>query len=163
MADLLTYGGDARVIDTLRAAIQMEGHLNLQYRMDWRIAKNLGIKSPACKLKDFGHDTHCWLKLVTDRCLFLGGDTGYDVGTVVQSDSFQSMLQRELDLEVGVVKPYEQAIQTAMQAFDDSTRNLFEHLIKWHQKHVLWLLKQLNMITIADADTGESRYLLQNS
>ena len=113
MDDLLNYPGDADVISALQAAIQAEGHLNLQYRMDWRVVKNLGVKKVAKVLREYGHDTHKWLRYVTDRCLFLGGSTDYEVGRVVEGDSLSGILKAELELEMAVVRPYEQAIQTA--------------------------------------------------
>ena len=155
--EMLTFPGDPAVIATLQAAITAEAHLNLQYRLDWRCLKNRGLKKVACKIHVYGHDAHVWLRKVTDRCLFLGGDPGYDIPAVTQAATLTDTLKNELVLEMAIVRPYEAAVQVAMKAMDDTTRNLFEHLLKFHQGHVKWLMTQLNLIT----GLGESEYIAE--
>jgi bacterioferritin (cytochrome b1) len=73
---------------------------------------------------------------------------------VLDSASVTAMMQRELGLEMGIVEPYEKAVVVAQQALDDTTRNLFEHLLKWHQEHVDHLERELGLIT----KLGEAGY-----
>lgn len=154
--------GNLQVIETLKAAMVIEGHLNLQYRLDWRAVDLMGGKKIAKHLKHFGHDAHEWLRKVTDRLIFLGGDPGYSIPAIVQASTLTETLQNELDLEMAAVKPYEEAVQIAMKALDDTTRNLFEHLLKWHEnRHIMWLEQQLALIKGFDEDTGEARYLAE--
>ena len=160
--------GDPKVIEVLRFAIAQEAHLNAQYRSDWRVLKFAGLKKLANVAHGFGDDAHRWLKKVQDRVLLLEGDIGYTPGPVIEVKSANSpvvsLFKAELALEMGIVKPYEQAIQTCMTALDDTSRNLFEHLLKWHQEgekkqigHVLWLEQQLRLI----AAIGESEYIAE--
>ena len=150
--------GNPEVIQALQAALPLEAHLNIQYRHDWRVVKYWGVKKIACELKDFGKDAHCWMKKVADRILFLGGNTNYTVGEISEEKSLTEILQAELALEMAIIAPYEQAIQTAMKALDDTTRNVFEHLLKWHEQHVGWLEQQLRLI---DAVGGEAEYIAE--
>jgi bacterioferritin len=153
--------GSPDVIRTLQAAMAAEGHLNLQYRFDWRAVRFMGGKKIAKVLKRYGHDTHCFLRKVTDRLLFLDGDVGYELAAVQKFGTLTEVLKTELALELAIVKPYEEAVQIAMKALDDTTRNLFEHLLKWHEQHVAWLEQQLALIEGFQENTGEARYLAE--
>jgi bacterioferritin len=150
--------GNPEVIQALQAALAQEAHLNIQYRHDWRLVAFWGIKKTAKKMHCFGGDAHDWMRKVADRILILGGETNYSVGDIVDQSTLTEVFQNELRLEMEILQPYEMAIQTAMRAFDDATRNLFEHLIKWHQQHVGWLEQQLRLI---DAVGGEGEYVAE--
>lgn len=149
--------GKPEVLATLQAAMAAEAKLNLQYRLDWRSVKFSGAKKLAKDLKEFGHDAHCWLRKVTDRLLFLEGQPSYQVPAVQEQLSVTATLVNELALEMAIVAPYEEAVQTAMKALDDTTRNLFEHLLKWHEKHVGYLEQQIRLIAIM----GENEYIAE--
>lgn len=149
--------GNLDVIRALQAAAAQEAHLNLQYRLNARSLKFMGLKKLTCKMNKLGSGAHCFLKQVTDRVLFLEGDPGYEIEPVVEQTSVTDLLKNALALEMAVVQPYEQNIQTAMKALDDSTRNLFEHLVKWHQHHVGWLEQQLRLID----GLGEAEYMAE--
>lgn len=147
--------GSSAVISTLQSGLAREAQLNLQYRMNTQQVRNLGVKGLKKKMDGFGDDAHFFMKKLTRRILFLEGNAGYQVAKIVEVDSITSMLQAALQLELSIVSPYEQAVQTAMQALDDTTRNLFEHLLKWHQQHVDWLEQQLRLIEAL----GEATYI----
>lgn len=149
--------GNLNVIAALEAAAAQEAHLNLQYRLNTRSVKFMGLKKLTCKLHKFGSDAHDFLKYVTDRTLFLGGDPSYEVAEVVEQTSVTELLKNSLALEMAIIQPYEQNIQVAMKALDDTTRNLFEHLLKWHQKHIGWLEQQLRLID----GLGEAEYMAE--
>jgi bacterioferritin len=147
--------GNPDVISSLASALSMERHLNLQYRQDCLCLKFMGAKKLAKKIDGFADDAHSYYSALTKRILFLEGDPSTAIAPTVELDSLTAVLQNELRLEMSSLGPYEKAIQTAMMAFDDATRNLFEHLIKWKQKHVGWLECQLDLIK----KLGENDYL----
>lgn len=149
--------GNLDVIRGLQAAAAQEAHLNLQYRLNARSLKFMGLKKLTCKMTKFGDGTHCFLKLVSDRILFLEGDPGYAIAPVVEQTSVTDLLKNALAAEMAIVGPYEQAVQVAMKALDDTSRNLFEHLVKWHQKHVGWLEQQLRLVE----GLGEAEYMAE--
>ena len=150
--------GNPQVIATLQSALAAEARLNIQYRHDWRLVKFMGVRKVSCKLHGMGSDAHEWMKKIYDRILFLGGDIGYTMGPITDQLTLTAIFQNELALEMAIVAPYEQNIQTAMAAFDDATRNLYEHLLKWHQKHIGWLEQQLRLIQIVG---GEDEYIAE--
>ena len=149
--------GNSEVIETLAAALPLEAHLNLQYRRDWRNLKFRGLKKLARKVRGLGSDAHDWMKQVDDRLLFLGGDDAYEIPAITDQPTVTAMFENELALEMAKLAPYEANIQICMKAFDDGSRNLFEHLVKWTQKHVAWLETQLSLIKYL----GESEYLAE--
>jgi bacterioferritin len=148
--------GSPEVLAALQFAISAEAHLNAQYRLDWRSVKFMGAKKIAKKLHKFGDDAHDWVKKATDRLLFLEGTPDYTMTRVSEAEGetpLTATFTVELGLEMAIVGPYEEAIQTAMKALDDTTRNLFEHLIKFHQLHIAWLETQLRLIgTMGEPD-----------
>lgn len=149
--------GSPEVIAALASALAEEAHLNMQYRKDWRVVRFMGAKKTARKLKRFGCDAHAWQKKVTDRLLLLGGEPQFDMDPVTVQRNLTETFKNELALEMAILAPYEQAIQISMKAFDDGTRNLFEHLIKWHQGHVGYLEQQLTLI----AGLSEAGYIAE--
>jgi bacterioferritin len=149
--------GNLDVIKSLQSAAAMEAHLNLQSRLDTRSLKFMGVNKLACKLDKIADHAHCYLKKVTDRVLFLGGDPSYAVSDIAEQKSVTDLLKNTLALEMAIVEPYEQGVQTAMKALDDTTRNLFEHLLKWHEKEIGWLEQQLRLID----GLGEAEYMAE--
>ena len=149
--------GSPEVIATLQAALLAEAQLNLQYRMDWRSLKFLGVKKTAKKFHALGSDAHHWMKKFTDRILFLGGKPTYQIPAISEETTVTDVLQSALTMEMTCVAPQEEAVQTAMKALDDTTRNLFEHSLKASEKRVAWLEQQLNLIK----GIGEQEYIAE--
>lgn len=147
--------GDAAVIATLQTGLQAEAQLNLQYRMDWRSLKFLGVKKTAKKIHDLGTDAHDWMKEFTDRLLFLEAKPTYQIPQIAEEATVTDLLQNALVLEMAGIAPGEDAVQVAMKALDDTTRNLWEHLLKAKEKRIAWLSQQLNLIKAM----GESSYI----
>ena len=148
--------GNLEVIQALQAALAREAQLNMQYRHDWRIVKFMRVKAVARKLHKLGGEAHSFMKKVADRILFLGGGTNFAVGQIVDQQNLTAIFAGELALEMGIVQPYEQSVQLAMKALDDTTRNLFEHLLKWHEEHVAWLEGQQRLMASMG---GEAEYI----
>jgi bacterioferritin len=157
MADPLAFQGNPKVIAALQQSLVYEAHLNLQYRNDQRLLKFMGVKPLAGHIKSFGDDAHDWQKAVTKQLLFLGGNVAYEIPPITSPDTVTDVFTDALVLEMATVDPFETAIQTAMAAKDDASRNLWEHLRKWHNKHILWLNRQLVLIK----GTGENDYIAQ--
>ena len=147
--------GNADVIKTLQAALPAEAKLNLQSRLSTQVLKYMGVSKVACKVDGIGDDAHAYLKMVTKRCLFLGGDVSYAPPALERLSGVTEIIKNQLAMEMAIVGPYEDAVQVAQDAKDDTTRNMWEHLLKWHQGHVGWLEKQLRLINVL----GEANYI----
>lgn len=128
--------GDPKVIKGLQAALSLEATLQLQYHADSRMLKAMGLKSLAHKASDYGEDGEGFLDMLMKRLLYFQQSVAYDCDGVADRSDIAGLLAGELELETAVVDPYEQQIQVATAALDDTTRNLYEHLLKWHEQHV---------------------------
>jgi bacterioferritin len=149
--------GNPDVLAALESALAEQRHANLQFRSDQLSLKKLGAKRTSKKFHDFGDESHKFYKLLTKRILLLDGDPSGAVAPIAEADSLTAVLQNALAMETKSCTAYEQAIQIAMKAYDDGTRNLFEHLIKWIQKIINWLEIQLAIIK----KIGEDDYLAE--
>jgi bacterioferritin len=69
----------------------------------------------------------------------------------------KTQLESDLKLEISAVSLYNQAIQSAREEGDNTSRELFERLLKDEEEHVDWLEAQLHQI----AELGYERYLSQ--
>jgi len=149
--------GNPEVVAVLQSALALEATIHLQYGTDARCLREVGLKKNAKKAADFGGDSGKFLGMVEDRVLFLEGSVAYAPAPVLDSASVTAMLQRELGLEMAIVAPYESAVVVAQQALDDTTRNLFEHLLKWHQEHVDHLERELLFLGQHEQPRDENR------
>jgi bacterioferritin len=147
--------GDPKVLKMLQASAASEAQLILQCRLDARTLKYMGLKSLACKLNKLGKNSQAYLKEVTDRILLLQGDASCDVASVQQQTSLTALLKNQRDLQMAVMAPYSDGVVTARTANDDGTRNVFHHLLKWHEDDIGWIERQLALVN----NLGESNYI----
>jgi bacterioferritin (cytochrome b1) len=143
------------VLTSLRAALPGEATLNLQYRMNTRVLKMMGVKKTADKMSDYADDAHQFLKKLSKQLLNLGGSSDYSPRAITQPATLTAMLTQAVADEKTICDAYERNIQVAVKALDDMTRNLWEHLIKWHRGHQFWLERQLRLI----AELTEKDYI----
>jgi len=153
--------GNTNVIQALRAALPLEAQINLQYRMNARLLKFQGVKKASCRFMGFADEAHDFLEAITDQLLFLSDEAGdataaYQMAAVTNPLTVTEMLEEALALEMAVSTHYETSIPVCVASYDDETRNLFEHLIKWHHGIVRWLEKKLRNI----ATYGEEEVIL---
>jgi bacterioferritin (cytochrome b1) len=152
MAEMLNFPGDPKVIAVYQEALVFEAHLNLQYRMDQRQLKFMGLKPIAKKMHKFGDDAHRWQGSVTKHLMFLGADAAYKIPEITNQATLTAILSDALDLEMATVKPYEEGIEICRVAMDDASRNGLEHYRKWHNVHISWLMTNLNLIKMVGED-----------
>ena len=138
--------GSPSVITALKMAQNLEAGLSLQYGLNASCLSDMGVKKLAKRVDKYSENSEEYLEKVTERVLFLDGDPSFTVADIKAQTSVTDLLQYSLNAEMAIVNLYESYIQTCVAARDDGTRNLFEHLIKWHQKNVDWLEEQLDLI-----------------
>jgi bacterioferritin len=147
--------GDSKVIAGLQAALPLEATLQLQYQADARMLKEMGLKSLGSKASDHGDAARGFLDQLMKRLLFFQESVAYAPDAVEDRSDISSLFAGELALEMAVVTPYEQQIRVATAALDDTTRNLYEHLLKWHQGHVKNIERQMALLD----KLGEQGYI----
>lgn len=150
--------GNPEVIAALRSLLALEAHLNIQYRHDWRLIKFMGVKKTAHKIKDLGDKAHCFMKILSDRILVLGGRMDYIVGSITDQTTLTAIFQNELQLEMVLVQQGRQAIQTAVAAGDEDTAEKLRHIEERHEDAVGWLEQQLRLEGVVG---GEGEYIAE--
>jgi bacterioferritin len=92
-----------------------------------------------------------------ERLLFLDATPTMELMPLSIGQSVQKQFESDLNLEYGAVKSYNEAIQVSREAGDNTSRELFERLLKDEEGHVDWLEAQLHLIK----EVGYERYLSQ--
>ncbi len=147
--------GDPKVIKGLQAALSFEATLQLQYQADVRMLKAMDLNSLAARSSDYAGETHGFLDKLMKRLIFFGQSVAYSPDPVEDRSDVAALLAGELQLEMAVIEPYEQQVEVARLAYDDTTRNLYEHLLKWHQQHVEKLEREQSLLD----KLGEQEYV----
>jgi bacterioferritin len=147
--------GNPSVIATLQVALKSATQLHVQYRADRSVLQFMGIKRVAKHIGKFGDDTHEWMAEFKKRLLLLGGTIDTVIGPIVQRNTIGDIFTAELAAEMAFKDPSEDAVQVAVNARDDTTRNLFEHLLKDSEERIGWLEQQIRLLT----SIGEPEYI----
>lgn len=137
--------GDATVIKNLFAAASLEAALVEQYRIDY-ISMDLVEAKLLYKLYcKFYKDTEDYLECLLTRLSYFDQNPAYSVGDVAgPGEDWLDTLPEALKREVAIVEAYQGYCKQAWDALDDNTRNIYEHLIKWHECHIAKLEKHID-------------------
>lgn len=90
-----------------------------------------------------------------ERILFLDGIPNMKPLELTVGKTVKDMVQSDLDLELGAVKMYNEAIRISVEHKDNGSRDLFQILLKDEESHVDWLEAQMHQIK----ELGYERYL----
>lgn len=147
--------GSPKVIAELNKALQEELTAINQYFLHAEMCENWGYDKLAdyIKLQSIGEMKHA--EVLMERILFLDGSPTMKPLELTVGKNVQEMLQSDLDLEIGAVKEYNNAIQVAVAEKDNGSRDLFVTLLKDEEGHVDWLEAQMHQIK----ELGYERYL----
>ena len=150
--------GNAKVIEQLNLALKEELLAINQYFLHAEMCENWGYErlSEYIKKQSIGEMKHA--EVLIERILFLDATPSMtDPMKLTVGRNVREQLQSDLDLEVGAVKMYNNAINSARDAADNTSRELFEKLLHDEEDHVDWLEAQMHMI----GEMGYERYLSQ--
>ena len=92
-----------------------------------------------------------------ERIIFLDGTPKMEPLPLTIGQDVQVQLQNDLALELKAVAMYNDAVKIAREAGDNSSRELFERLLKDEEEHVDFLEAQAHQIK----QLGYERYLAQ--
>ena len=92
-----------------------------------------------------------------ERIIFLDGMPRMEPLPLTIGQDVRAQLQYDLNLELKAVVMYNDAVKAAREAGDNSSRDLFERLLKDEEAHVDFLEAQLHQIE----QIGYERYLSQ--
>jgi bacterioferritin len=150
--------GDERVINLLNQVLRKELTGINQYFIHAKMCENWGYERLRKSLWDesIGEMKHA--DQVIERLLFLEGMpnlSAYD--KILVGASVKQQLENDLSLEVAALAVLHPGIKICMEAGDDSSRELLEHIIVDEEKHVDWIESQLHQIN----EVGYQNYLTQ--
>lgn len=150
--------GDKKVIDALNDVLTAELTAINQYFLHSRICADWGYAKIAKKVYDESIDEMKHAQKLVDRILFLEGMPNLQkLNKLNIGETVPEQFKSDLAMEYDAVERFRKAIETANEARDYTTRELFEEMLIDEEKHVDWLEAQLQII----GDVGVQQYLAE--
>ena len=139
--------GNPEVLDALNRALTIELTAINQYFCQAKMCQNWGYLKLGKKHyeESMGEMRHA--EKLIDRILFLDGVpeiSRYD--TIRVGIDVKEHFENDLQLEMGGVKHYNDAIELCTKLKDNGTRELLEPILVESEEHVDWLETQLGLI-----------------
>lgn len=150
--------GNAKVLAALQEALHEELIAINQYFLHAEMCENWHYDKLGEYIKKQSIDEMKHAEQLIERILFLDDTPNLTrpIKLTVGSN-VKAQLESDLALEIGAFELYNRAIQTARDNGDNTSRDLFEHLLKDEEDHIDWLEAQLHQI----GEIGYERYLSQ--
>jgi bacterioferritin len=150
--------GNTQVIKTLNDVLRKELTGINQYFVHAKMCQNWGyeVLYDAIRKESIGEMKHA--DDVIERILFLEGIpnvAGYD--KVVVGATVKKQLENDLALEQAALEVLRSGVKTCLEAADNASRELLEHIIVDEEGHVDWIEAQLHKIE----EVGYQNYLSQ--
>ena len=157
--------GNSDVMAGLQASADLEATLMLQYLLDQRDAKRLGLDL-ADGLKTLHDQCEDHMKQLVSRLLFLEGSPTIAPKPAATHDSVTDILNDAFAAEQAAIARFTELCKQCYDAGDISNCHFYQHLIKWHREgddkftgHIAWLQKQLYQLK----KLGENDYIAINA
>jgi bacterioferritin (cytochrome b1) len=157
--------GNPQVIAGLQEAADLEASMMLQYLLDQRDAKRLGL-ALADGLKQLKEQCEDHMKCLVSRLLFLEGAPTIEPKAAATHDSVTEILNDAFAAEQAAIARFTDLCKQCYDAGDISNFHFYQHLAKWHREgddkfkgHVAWLQKQLYQLK----KLGENDFLAINA
>jgi bacterioferritin len=152
--------GEAKIIELLNAAVKEELTAICQYILHSEMQNNWGYTILGGYIKKQAIDEMKHLDTLVERILFLDGTPRLDVLPAPKvGANVKEQLANDLEGELKAVKMYNEAAAACAALGDNSTRALFEQLVKDEEQHTDWLEAQLGMIQEMGYDNYLARQL----
>ncbi|HEX8985217.1 MAG TPA: bacterioferritin [Bryobacteraceae bacterium] len=149
--------GNKNVIAVLNEALKEELTAINQYFLHAEMCENWKYVRLSKFIKKQSIDEMKHAEAIMERILFLDGTPSMEPMSVKVGSNVKQQLENDLALELNAVAMYNKSVQTAVEAGDNTSRELFEKLLKDEEEHVDWLEAQLFQIS----EIGYERYLSQ--
>ena len=149
--------GDERVIAKLNEALREELTAINQYFVHAEMCHNWGYHRLGHLIQKQSIDEMKHAEALLERVIFLDGTPTMQPLDLTIGQDVRQQLQNDLDLELKAVIAYNEAIAVSRDARDNTSRELFERLLKDEEGHVDFLEAQMHQI----GQLGYERYLAQ--
>ena len=148
--------GDPKVIAVLNQVLKAELTAINQYFLHAEMCENWHYDRLGDFIKKQSIDEMKHAEKLIERILFLDGAPNLTEPIKLEvGQNVKEQLQSDLKLEIAAVAFYNRSVQVARDEGDNSSRELFERLLKDEEGHVDWLEAQLYQI----GEIGYERYL----
>jgi bacterioferritin len=156
--EYLRMQGNPKVIAGLNEALKEELVAINQYFLHAEMCENWNYVRLSAHIKKESIDEMKHAEALIERILFLDGAPNLTEPMQLSVGSnVQAQLESDLKLEIDAVKMYNRLIGLARDEGDNTSRELFERLLKDEEGHVDWLEAQVHQIR----ELGYERYLSQ--
>jgi len=150
--------GNPKVIARLQLALKEELTAINQYFLHAEMCENWKYEKLAKFIKKQSIDEMKHAEVVIERILFLDATPNMtELMTLNIGQNVKEQLENDLKLEIAAVAMYNESAKIAREEGDNSSRELFEKLLKDEEEHVDWLEAQVHQIK----EMGYERYLSQ--
>jgi bacterioferritin len=149
--------GNDQVIAKLNEALREELTAINQYFVHAEMCHNWGYHRLGAYIRkqSIGEMKHA--EKLLERIIFLDGVPKMDALPLNVGGDVRVQIQNDLELELKAVVMYNDAVRLARDAGDNSSRELFERLLRDEEEHVDFLEAQVHQIK----QLGYERYLSQ--
>ena len=148
--------GKPKVVAELNLALKEELTAINQYFLHAEMCENWGYEKLGEFIKKQSIDEMKHAEALIERILFLDGTPNMtELMKLEIGQNVKAQLANDLRLEVSAVAQYNRAVKIARDEGDNTSRELFEKILKDEEAHVDWLEAQLHMIK----EMGYERYL----
>ena len=150
--------GNPHVVKALNDVLRKELTGINQYFVHAKMCQNWGYESLYGFIWKESIEEMKHADQVIQRLLFLEGIpnlAGYD--KILVGSTVKQQFENDLGLEMAALTVLKPGIKTCMEASDDASRELLEHIVTDEEKHVDWLESQLHQIE----EVGYQNYLAQ--
>ena len=150
--------GSPEVIKVLNEVLRKELTGINQYFIHSKMCKNWGYAVLAEHGWNESIDEMKHADLLVERILFLEGVpniTAYD--KILVGSTVKQQLENDLGLEQAALTVLKPGIRTCLDAHDDATRELLEHIVTDEERHIDWIETQFHQIK----EVGYENYLTQ--
>ncbi len=147
--------GNEQVIAKLNEALREELTAINQYFVHAEMCHNWGYDrlGNLIRKQSIGEMKHA--EELLERIIFLDGTSKMEPLPLTIGHDVKAQLQNDLNLELNAVVMYNESIKIAREAGDNTSRELFERLLKDEEAHVDFLETQMHQIE----QLGYERYL----
>jgi bacterioferritin len=150
--------GNKEVIDVLNQVLRKELTGINEYFMHAKMCENWGYARLHKTIREESIEEMRHADKVIERILFLEGApnvSAYD--KIMVGSTVKQQLENDLALEMAALSILRPGIKTCLEASDDASRELLEHILADEEKHVDWIESQLHQIE----EVGYQNYLAQ--
>jgi bacterioferritin len=151
--------GDPKVMEYLQEVLTAELTAINQYFLHAEMMENWGYKRLAAKTKRESIEEMQHAEKLLERMLYFDGAPAMDKLFPLRiGQTVKEQIENDLQLEYEAVPRLNKAINAAVAAGDNGSRDLFEDILKDEEEHVDYLEAQLHMIK----EMGYENYLAQH-